>query len=271
MQKISQKFNTYILFFFLFFIGKIVVFAQSNIPLKPTKETSVYDKAGMLSIAQKNALEQKLIKYHDTTSTQIVVATINSLNGNNIALFATEWAHKWGIGDKEKDNGVFLLVAKNDHKLTIRTGYGVEHKLTDAYSRRIIEQVITPEFKKGQFYKGLDKGTTYIMKALDGEFQGTPQHNKSNGEGIPIVFIIFFIIILIIILSNRNRGNRGRGFRQNSTGSILESIILSNQGRGGFGGGGFGGGFGGGSSGGGGFGGGFGGGGFGGGGASGGW
>ncbi|MCF6351255.1 MAG: TPM domain-containing protein [Flavobacteriaceae bacterium] len=264
MQKTTFNFSNYFLLFFLFFIGNICVLAQDNLPEKPKLETSVYDDANLLNNTQKHALEQKLIRYHDTTSTQIVVVTINTLEGKNIALYATEWAHKLGVGDKNKDNGVFLLIAKKDRKLTIRTGYGVEHKLTDAYSRRIIEQVITPEFKKGDYYKGLDKGTTYIMKALDGEFQGTPQHDKSNKKEIPIAFILFFIVMLIIILSNRDKGNRRGGYRQ-STGSILESIILSNQGRGGFGG------FGSGSGGSGGFGGGFGGGGFGGGGASGGW
>jgi len=170
---------------------------------------------------------------------------------------------------KGKDNGVLLLVAVDDRKLTIRTGYGVEHLLTDAYSRRIIEQVIKPEFIQGNYYRGIDKGTTYIIKALNGEFKAEPVQ-ESGDSGFIIIFIIFFIIILFIILSNRN--NKGGGYRTNSTGSIFETIILSNSGRGGFSGGEFGGssgGFGGGSSGG--FGGGFGGGGFGGGGASGSW
>ena len=269
MQKIKQL--VFISILSLFF-GLHMVNAQKGLPAKPKLETSVYDYAALLNAIEFETLEQKLIQYNDTTSTQIVVATIKSLNGKNIAMFATEWAHKWGIGDKDKDNGIFVLVAKDDRKMTIRTGYGVEHRLTDAYSRRIIEQVIKPEFKKGNFYTGLDRGTSYIIKTLNGEFQGTPQHEVGN-DGIPIVFIIFFMIILIIILSNRNKGNH-RGYRRNSTGSIFETIILSNQGRGGFGGGGFGGssggGFGGGSSSGG-FGGGFGGGGFGGGGASGSW
>lgn len=273
MQRIKHVF-----FFFSilpFFLGLHVVQAQSEVPPKPKLQTGVYDYAAILSASQLKTLEQKLIQYNDTTSTQIVVATIRSLKGKNIAMFATEWAHKWGIGNEKKDNGVFVLVSKNDRKLTIRTGYGVEHKLTDSYSRRIIEQVITPAFKQGNYYKGLDKGTTYIMRALDGEFESEPQEYQTENDGISIVSIIFFIIIFIIIISNRNKGNHHHGGRrENSMGSILETIILSNQGRGGFGGGGFGGssgGFGGGSSRGGGFSGGFGGGGFGGGGASGGW
>ena len=248
----------------LFVLLSFVSFSQDNIPPVPKKQTSLYDYANMLNKNEKNTLEQKLIKYNDTTSTQIVVATIKSLNGNDIALFATNWAHKWEIGQKGEDNGVFLLIAKDDRKITIRIGYGVEHKLTDAYSKRIIEQVIKPEFKKGNFYKGLDKGTTYIIKALSGEFKGIPKSNKT--KEIPVIFIIFIIIIIIIIISNIKNGGRGRGYR--NAGSILETIILSNSGRSG----GFGGGFGGGSGGfGGGFSGGFGGGGFGGGGASGSW
>lgn len=264
MQNFTKINRYYYITIFLIVVSFLNITAQKDIPAKPSLETSVYDFAGILSTAQFKALERKLIQYNDTTSTQIVVATVNTINGKNIALYATEWAHKWGIGDKEKDNGVFVLVAKNDRKLTIRSGYGVEHLLTDAYSRRIIEQVIKPEFKQGKYYKGLDKGTNYIIRTLNGEFKGTPQH-KTKSDGIPIVFIVFLIIILIIILSNRNKGDGHKRYRRNSSGSILETIILSNQGRGGFGGGSSsGGGFGG-------FGGGFGGGGFGGGGASGSW
>lgn len=249
----------YFLFFQVLFLS-----AQEDIPPIPKEQTSVYDYAHLLKPSEKERLEQKLIKYNDTTSTQIVVVTIPSLKGKDIALYATEWAHKWGIGQKGKDNGVFLLVAKNDRKVTIRTGYGVEHKLTDAYSRRIIEQVIKPEFRKGDFYRGLDLATTYIMQALNGEYKGVPHSRKTQGEGIPIGFIIFIIIIIIIIISNKNKGGNSGG---NLSRSFLDTIILSNAGRSG----GFGGSSGGGSFGGGGFGGGFGGGGFGGGGASGGW
>jgi len=276
MNKMKHKLLKISLFTLLIFFGLSSVYAQDGIPNKPKLQTSVYDGAHLFSGVQKAALEQNLIKYSDSTSTQIVVATVNTINGKNIALYATEWAHKWGIGQKGKDNGVFLLVAKDDRKLTIRTGYGVEHLLTDAYSRRIIEQVIKPEFKQGNYYRGIDKGTRYIFKILNGEFKADPRNVETGDNGFIIIFIIFFVIILFIILSNRNNNNRGGGYRRDTTGSILETIILSNRGRGGFSGGGFGGssgGFGGSSGGfgGGGFSGGFGGGGFGGGGASGSW
>jgi len=230
-------------------------YAQAEIPPKPSVQTSVYDKAQLLSGYEKNALEQKLVNYADSTSTQIVVATVKSIHGEDIAFYATKWAQKWGIGQANEDNGVFVLIAKDDRKLTIQTGYGIEHLLTDALSKRIITNIITPQFKQGNFYEGLDRGTSAIMQILNGEYQESRNFNNDNGGGIPIIFIILFFVILLIILSN-----------------LLEAIILSNSGRGGFGGGGFGSSSGGGSfGGGGGFGGGFGGGGFGGGGASGGW
>jgi len=246
------------------------VFAQDYLPEKPKSQTSVYDNAKMMSGFEQKSLEQKLIKYYDSTSTQIVVLTVNSLEGHEIAMYATELAHKWGIGGKDKDNGILILASKEDRKITIRTGYGVEHLLTDALSRRIIESIITPEFKKGNFYIGFDKATSVIFQIMAGEYKGNPKA-ENQGKGIPFGMIIFIFIILMMILSRRkrgggnNKGNKSGGF------SLLDAILLSSMGRGGFHGSG---GFGGGSSGGfggGGFGGGFGGGGFGGGGASGGW
>ncbi len=273
MRKIQKKYLLFLQTLTLLLTFNVSVFSQLDIPPKPSLQTSVYDGAKILTGQEKTALEQKLINYNDTTSTQVVVATINTLNGEEIAFYAAQWAQKWGIGQKKEDNGVFVLVAKKERRLTIATGYGVEHLLTDAMSKRIIENIITPQFKQGNFYEGLDKGTSAIIQILSGEYEGTPQYNDDGG-GIPIIFIILFVIILLIILSNRNKRNRGnRGNkRDGATQSILEAIILSRAGRGGFGGGGgFGGSSGGGSFGGGGFGGGFGGGGFGGGGASGGW
>ncbi|MDZ7613247.1 MAG: TPM domain-containing protein [Flavobacteriaceae bacterium] len=272
----QQKLSRYLGLFILLFCCPSLLFSQDYLPPKPALETSVYDNAKMMSGFEAKSLEQKLLKYNDTTSTQVVVVTVNSLEGNDVAIYATELAHKWGIGQADKDNGILILVAKEDKKITIRTGYGIEHKLTDALSRRIIERDISPEFKQGNFYGGLDKGTNSIFQVMNGEYEGSPQESEESG-GIPVLLIIFLFIILLMILSRKNKGNGGnnRG-NKSAADSLLEAIILSNAGRGtyrggGFGGGGFGGGSSGGGFGGGGFGGGFGGGGFGGGGASGGW
>ena len=247
------------------------VSAQFDIPPVPKEQTSVYDYINLLSSTEKNNLEQKLIRYSDTTSTQIVVAIISSTNGENIDYLGTQWAHSWGIGQAKEDNGIFILLAKDDRKIAIKTGYGVEHLLTDALSKRIIENDIIPYFKQGDYYQGLDSGAEAIFKVMTGEYHGTRQSSKSKPFPAKLIVILFiiFIFIIISIIKKGGRGSGGRRLRRGFT--IWDAIILSRMGRGGFGGRSSGGGFGGGGFGGGGFGGGFGGGGFGGGGASGGW
>lgn len=262
-------------FLLLFLLGTASVVAQYEIPEKPQgqDQTSVYDYIKLLSASQKNELEQKLIRYSDSTSTQIVVSIIKSTQGEEINYLAAQWGHQWGIGQADKDNGILILLAKGDRKIAISTGYGVEGSLTDAMSRRIIENVIIPQFKQDNYYAGLNDGADAIFKVLNGEFE--EERTFTDSEDFPLKsllpFIIFFVI-LIILSSRKRRGGGKNGGRRSSGLDLWDIIILSNMGRGGHSSssGGFGGGFGsGGSSGG--FGGGFGGGGFGGGGASGGW
>ncbi|MCR5861606.1 TPM domain-containing protein [Flavobacterium sp. J372] len=244
-------------------------FAQ-KIPPKPSLQTSYYEiDTQLLNDAQKREIEQKLIRYADSTSTQIVVVVVPNTGGDDIDSYKVDLAHAWGIGQGDKDNGVLLLIAKDDRKVAIATGYGTEHRLTDALSNRIIDEQIIPAFKAGNFYQGIDDGTTGIIKALNGEYKEERKNLRRSGnkDGIFSVlpFIILIIIIIIVISRGRgggNRGNRGGGF------DLADILILSSLGR--SSGGSFGG-FGGGGSSGGGFGGGFGGGGFGGGGASGSW
>ena len=141
----------YILFIFVFIIIGQNCQAQFEISPKPKIQSSVYDNIDLLAPNESIALEQKLIRYADSTSTQIVLVTINSTEGEYINYLATNWAHSWGIGQKNKDNGVFILLAKNDRKINISTGYGVEHLLTDKMCSRIIQEHIIPYFKKNQY------------------------------------------------------------------------------------------------------------------------
>jgi len=257
------------------FLCSVNLFSQGyKIPEKPKFQTSVYDYTDLLTASQKASLESKLVKYSDTTSTQIVVAIIPSTEGENISYLAANWGEKWGIGQAKEDNGVLLLVAFNDKKIAIQVGKGVEHLLTDFLSKRIIDRIITPEFKKGDYYSGLTKGADYIFMTLNGEFKGS-RAKEAEGFDPGLIFFIIIIVVIFFLISRGDKNNGGGGGYRNRSvaGSILEAIILSNAGRGGSS---FGGGFGGSSSGGGsfgggGFGGGFGGGSFGGGGASGGW
>ncbi len=250
--------------------------AQFTIPDKPTLQTSVYDYVSLLSQSDRKALEEKLIRYSDTTSTQIVVAIIASSEGEDINYLGAQWGQKWGIGQEKEDNGVLILVANDDRKIAINTGYGVEGELTDAMCSRIIDLIIVPEFRKGDYASGLNKGADAIFQILNGEFQKALTENSNPvSKGVKaivvlvLILFVIFVIVLIIIYANRKNKGGGRGGGRHKGLDIWDVIILSNMGRGSykgssgsFGGGGFGGG---------GFGGGFGGGGFGGGGASGGW
>lgn len=269
MKKTITLLPKYLLQFLLFFICTAQVTAQFDIPPAPKKaeQTSLYAYINLLSENQKQALEQKLIRYADSTSTQIVVGIIDSSNGEGLDMLGAKWGQKWGIGQADEDNGILILLAHGDRKIDINTGYGIEYRISDRDAERIINRVMIPEFKNGNFYAGLDKGSDAIFAALNGEFKEDRDFTKER-KGIPVGLIVFIIFIILFIALSAKRNNdddhRNGGKRRGS--SLLDVIILSSMGRtGGFGGGGsFGGG-------GGGFGGGFGGGGFGGGGASGGW
>lgn len=271
-----------ILFILLSFGINLTGFAQFDIPEKPKKlqnQKAVYDYIELLNFSDSLNLERKLIKYSDTTSTQIVVTIISSTKGENINYLGAQWGEKWGIGQEKQDNGILIILAKDDRKIAINTGEGIEYLLTDALSKRIIERDIIPYFKKNNYYAGLNKGIDSIFEVLNGEYQGSRKSNEEFPVGFIFILIFAFIIIIISISKNRRNGGNGGNRRYRGDGSdsmdILEAIILSNSGRGSYrrSSGGFGGGWpsGGGSSSGGGFGGGFGGGGFSGGGASGGW
>jgi len=254
---------------FLVLCSFSITAAQFKIPEKPKlqEQTSIYDYINLLSAEQKTSLEQKLIRYSDSTSTQIVTAIISSTQGENINFLGANWGHAWGIGQAKEDNGILILLARDDRKIAINTGYGIEPLLTDALSKRIIETVIIPEFKLGNYYDGLNKGADAIFDVLNGEFKEERSFDKS--PGFPFQTLLPFIIFIVILIILSNKGRRGGGKGGNRKGMDLwDIIVLSNMGRGGYRSGSSGGGFG---SGGGGFGGGFGGGGFGGGGSSGGW
>lgn len=248
-------------------------FAQYEIPKVPELQTSVYDYANLLSATEKAQLEEKLIKYSDSTTTQIVVVIIESLKGEDVSALATKWGQTWGIGGTAKDdNGVIILLAKTERKIAINPGYGLEDRLTAGIGGEIIRNIIIPEFKAGSYYNGLDKGADAIFDVFKGKYKGERKKTK-KGDGFPILPIIIIVIVIIVIIAKNKKDGGNSGNSGNSGGfgpSLLDVIILSSLGRGG--GGGFGGGSsGGGGFGGGGFGGGFGGGGFSGGGSSGSW
>jgi len=119
--------------FFLLAIGAVVgAWAQFQIPEKPGKQTALYDYADVLGRNEERALTQKLVQYADDTSTQIVVVSIPSTEGEDIQFLGANWLSAWGIGQAGKDNGILILLARDDRRIGINTGYGVEDRLTDA-------------------------------------------------------------------------------------------------------------------------------------------
>lgn len=176
----------------------------------------VNDFAGLMSRPQLDDLGRKLTNYARETSIQIVVVTETSLEGEDIFDYSNRLARTWGIGaSKEKSNGILLYIAKDERKVRIQTGYGVEGFLTDALSRRIIEQIIVPAFKNGDYYGGIDGATSSIMELGKGEFtnEGGGKRKSEGGRALFLVFLLLFALIFFLSIYNRNRrgGNEDDG------------------------------------------------------------
>ena len=144
-------------------------------PEFPALSGRVVDEAGLLTPAQTQSLTQALAAAEQNTSNQLVVVTLPDLQGYDIADYSYQLGREWGIGSKENDNGVLLIVAPNDRKVRIEVGYGLEGVLTDALSSVIVQQEILPAFRQGQFYGGIQAGVTSIQAAIKGEYQGEQQ------------------------------------------------------------------------------------------------
>jgi uncharacterized protein len=256
------------------FSGRI---KAQEFPEKPFPPRLVNDFAAMLTSREVYTLEEKLVAYNDSTSTQIAIVTVKDLHGYDKADYAQLLAEKWGIGQKGLNNGVLILVksktTESSGQVQIAQGYGLEGAIPDLLCSQIVDNEIIPEFRKGNYYQGLDMATNTLMSLASGEFSAD-QYGKSKGGDFsnvaPIIFIIIFVIIVLFM-----RGSGGSNQKHISRKGLPLWMLLSMMnsggnrhngswggfsGGGGFGGGGGGGGFGG-----------FGGGSFGGGGAGGSW
>ncbi|NND90992.1 MAG: TPM domain-containing protein [Granulosicoccus sp.] len=277
-----------------------IAFAQDEFPPLGGR---VVDLAGLLDDTRETTLTARLEAHEVATSNQVVVATVPSLDGNDVADYANRLARFWKIGTADNDNGVLLLVAPSERKVRIEVGYGLEGALTDSLSSIIIQREILPAFRNNDYALGIEQGVGAILQAIEGEYaapangggRGTNTGTESLGNYLPLIFIAMVGIPQLLRRSGLRKAAQGAFpagfaglFATISTGSLLIGLgaaiaifllvyfIGSGNGRGGsgrsrpggyIGGGGFGGG--GGGLGGGGFGGG--GGSFGGGGASGSW
>ena len=250
-----NKFISIILIFFAISFAK----AQE----KPLFELSnpnslVYDDIEFFSAQEKQALENKLNQFSRQTSTQIVVAVTPDLYGYDIDQYATKLLAKWKPGQADKDNGLVILIKPKTNtkgEIAISTGYGMEYLVTDALSRRIIETEVIPEFKKGNFYLGVDKAINTIISLSEGEYTADSYMEKTErGSGIGGIIVMIILFIVFGFFGRRRGGGRSMGGSSLPFWLMMGAMGSSNSGGyGGFssGGGGFGG-FGGGMGGGGG-------------------
>lgn len=240
---------------------------SQTIPERPVPPRLVNDFAGLLRADEVSNLEQKLVSFSDSTSTQISIVIVRSLGGYDKADYAQQLAEKWGIGRKGLNNGVLILVkpktSDSNGQIQIAPGYGLEGAIPDITCGEIVDQEVLPAFRKGDYYGGLYNATITLMSLARGEFSAAEygqKAKKSAGKNIPFGLVIFIVFIIIVLVS---RGSGGSNNKHLSTGSLPFWMLLGMMssgrgsgggfsGRGGGGGGGGFGGFGGGSFGGGG-------------------
>lgn len=265
-MRIIRTIKTFLLFLLILLANTAVA---QDLPEKPFPPRLVNDFARLLNPQEINSLENKLVAFNDSTTTQIAVVIVNDLNGYEVSDYAQRLGEKWGVGQNGFDNGMIIVVKtrteSSQGKVSIQQGYGLEGAIPDILCGQIIDYEILPSFRKDRYYEGLDKGTDALMSLARGEFPADKYKKKSDLSALAP--LIIFIIILIIIVSMRSGGGKNQKHISDKGLPLWLLMSMMNSGRGshsgswgGFSGGGGGGGFGG-----------FGGGSFGGGGASGSW
>jgi uncharacterized protein len=250
--------------FFLFF-GITLLAQEIRVVPKPAPTYIIYDGANVLDAQQEALLNDQLVSLDKTSSNQIAIATIPTLNGGNLEEVANATFRDWKIGNAKTNNGILILVVKDDRKVHIEVGYGLEGAIPDGVAGSIIRNDMRPYFQKDDYYHGLVKAVESLSKAAVGEYNIPREEEPGRGTGGGSIFKFILIAIFILIFLGRGGGGgRGKGGRMMSRrgsdwlGPMILGSMLGGRssGGGGFGGGGFGGGgfggFGGGSSGGGG-------------------
>jgi len=257
-------------FFCLLFIfsGLLITSKAQDIPARPDPPRLVNDLAGVLTSDEIQKLETRLVAFNDSTSTQIVVVIVKSLNGYDKNDFAYRLGQSWGVGQKGKNNGAVVLVKpkyQNEKgEASIQTGYGLEGSIPDILAKRIVDKEMIPNFVEGNYYKGIDAAISTMIGLVKGEFTADQYTKRSREKSSPFAMLIPLIIIVVVFIMIR--GNRARGYSVGKNLPFWTAFwLLGSMGRGhggswnnftsgsgGFGGGGGFGGFGGGSFGGGG-------------------
>ena len=181
----------------LFFYGG--VFAQDIVPV-PGRESRVTDLTNTLASAEKKSLESKLAAFEQAKGSQVVVLIVPTTGDETIEQYGIKVADQWKIGREGIDDGVIFLVAMQDRKMRIEVGYGLEGAIPDAMAKRIITQIVTPEFRTGHFYDGINDGVDAIVSLVNGEELPVATSESKGGSGRSKPKISYFLIILGLII-----------------------------------------------------------------------
>lgn len=194
----ARLFISSILILFFYF-GSSLVAAAPNFPNLTSR---VVDNAQLLTPQAKHDLETRLAKYEQTTTNQVVVLTLPTLNGYDIEDYGYQLGRRWQIGQKGKNNGVILIVAPKERKVRIEVGYGLEPVITDLISNQIIQTVILPSFKKGEYQKGIIEGTQSILDVLGGKTITKTKDKTQTSSKYGWLEWLFFLLIIIFFIRN---------------------------------------------------------------------
>lgn len=218
----KSLFHKSFLSLFFIFVG-ILISAQFKVPKKPEILHPVYDEVGLLTSTEKDNLNRKLIAFNDSTSVQIAVIIIPTTNGEDVNFAAWQIGEQWGLRNKDgKNNGAVFLIAKDDRTMSIQQGRDMEQYITASTAGQILDYLVTPSFKNGNFYEGIDKGTNAIMDSVKGKFKPIKKESESGDfDFLKFIIIIIFIIVILSIISKNNRGG----------GNHYDDVILSRRGR----------------------------------------
>ena len=194
---------------FTFFVAGL--FAQ-QIPPKPNPPRLVNDLVGLLTPDQRDSLERKLVAYDDSTSSQVAIVIVPTLNDFDPVDYAVKLGREWGIGGKEFNNGVIILISTgadgSQRKVFIATGYGLEGAIPDITAKQIVDNDLIPYLKDKDYFRGLNHAVDAIIAAAAGEYKAPAGYNKKGKPGGSVLPVIVVIIIIILFIS---RGGRGRG------------------------------------------------------------
>ena len=216
-----------VLFLILFF--QAVSGMAQDFPPAPNPPRLVNDFTGTLSASEVEQLEQKLLAYSDSTSTQVSIVLLGSVGPYDIADYTFQLGEQWGIGVKGKDNGILILAAMEDRKIFIAPGRGLEGAIPDALAKRIVTDMILPNFKMEAYYQGLDQATDMIFKLASGEYKADEVLSDGNSGGaILVILLLVFLFVILPLIKNRKDNNNHMGGRGGGV-DFWTTIMLANM------------------------------------------